>query len=711
MGSQYERAAATPAQPAQRIERFFQASLLGLLASGFLALAFSGYLDSATIGLTVVGLLARAVVVFGDFRDLQFSPRAANALTLAYIGFYPIDYLYLSKEFIPATVHLVCFLSVIRILSARTNRDYFFVKVLAFLELLGATLLSSNISFFVFLTMFLVFGVATLCCSEIRRSSQQPNRIAMPRANFHFRLAAITAGITLGIMLMTVGLFVLLPRTARVAFRSLIPEKYHVTGFANEVSLGQLGQIQQSSAPMLHVLIDGVHQHLPLKWRGGALSQFDGKRWYNPPGQNQTIRVDHGLAILADENQRRRLGQRIAYQVRVDSADADALFFAGVPEFVQTNLPILLRTPQGAFRTGRGFGAASQYAATSFRPETETTPYLVPPLPADVATEYLLLPNLDRRIVDLARNLDHGGTTPDRARVFEQYLRTNYSYTTELLKQEVPDPLANFLFERRAGHCEYFASAMAVMLRAVHIPSRVVTGFQSGVYNPMTGWHVLRASDAHSWVEAWAPGHGWMTFDPTPPANSPQGKPWSTLALYLDAGEMWWQRWVMDYDLDHQLYLASRFEQSTRGWKGISTQGWLKGLLPAVLGFFDRTKNVILTSGAALIFGVLLWSFLPSLIDAIRRQYHLRRIRQEGAGASDAALLYMRMLDILRKRGYEKPGWLTPTEFASVIPESRTATLVQEFTALYQQLRYGNTRVPGDRMLVLLDELGGVKRR
>ena len=219
----------------------------------------------------------------------------------------------------------------VRILSARTNRDYFFVKVLAFLELVAATLLSSNISFFVFLTMFLVFGVATFCCSEIRRSIQQPKRIAMPRANFHVRLAAITAVITLGIVLMTAGLFVLLPRTARAAFRSFVPERYHVTGFANEISLGQLGQIQQSSAPMLHVLIDGVHQHLPIKWRGGALSQFDGRRWYNPVGQNQTIRVDHGLAVLADEDQRRRIGQRITYQVRIDSLEADALFFAGVP--------------------------------------------------------------------------------------------------------------------------------------------------------------------------------------------------------------------------------------------------------------------------------------------------------------------------------------------------------------------------------------------
>ena len=288
MGAQSGRALHAPAQPAERIERFFQASLLGLLTSGFLALAFSGYLDTATIGLTVIGLMARAVAVFGDFHDCNFPPAIANALTLSYIGFYPLDYMYLSREFIPATVHLVCFLSVVRVLSARTNRDYFFVKVLAFLELLGATLLSSNISFFIFLTMFLIFGVATFCCSEIRRSSQQPRRIAMPRVNFHARLAALTATITFGIVLMTAGLFVLLPRTARAAFQSFVPERYHVTGFANEVSLGQIGQIQQSSTPMLHVLIDGIHQHLPLKWRGGALSQFDGKRWYNPVGQNQT---------------------------------------------------------------------------------------------------------------------------------------------------------------------------------------------------------------------------------------------------------------------------------------------------------------------------------------------------------------------------------------------------------------------------------------
>ena len=242
--SQHERAIRTPAQPAaEAVEQFFQVSLLGLLVSGFLALAFSGYLDVVTIVSDRRSVCWPArLQCSGTSGAGAFPPLIANALTLAYIGFYPLDYMYLSREFIPATVHLICFLAVVRVLSARTNRDYFFVKCSRFWNLLRATLLSSNISFFVFLTMFVVFGVATFCCSEIRRSSQQPRRIAMPRVNFHGRLAAMTAVITVGIVLMTAGLFILLPRTARAAFRSFVPERYHVTGFANEISLGQLGQ-------------------------------------------------------------------------------------------------------------------------------------------------------------------------------------------------------------------------------------------------------------------------------------------------------------------------------------------------------------------------------------------------------------------------------------------------------------------------------------
>ena len=100
----------------------------------------------------------------------------------------------------------------------------------------------------------------------------------------------------------------------------------------------------------------------------------------------------------------------------------------------------------------------------------------------------------------------------DKAAALENYLRTRFGYTLQLPQTKEKDPIANFLFERKQGHCEYFASAMAVMLRTLGIPSRVVNGFRSDEFNDLTGNYVVRAKDAHSWVEAYFPGYGWHIF-------------------------------------------------------------------------------------------------------------------------------------------------------------------------------------------------------
>src|ERR1039458_5453253 len=148
-----------------------------------------------------------------------------------------------------------------------------------------------------------------------------------------------------------------------------------------------------------------------------------------------------------------------------------------------------------------------------------------------------------------------------RARAIERRLRSDYGYTLQLPARETADPLANFLFTRRKGHCEYFASAMAVMLRSLGIPARLATGFQSGVYNPVSDLWLVRASDAHSWVEAWIPGYGWTTFDPTPADPNSGGLALvAQLSLYLDAAETFWQEWVMTYDVARQGTLAYRME-------------------------------------------------------------------------------------------------------------------------------------------------------
>src|SRR5438477_10759773 len=138
------------ASAAVSVERFFQFSLLGLVASGYLAVAGSGYLDTPTIMLTAAGLLLRGLLIYG-FVQFELSERASTLITIGYTGFYILDYFLLSREFLPATVHLVFFLAVMKILTAQTSRDHLYTACIAFLELLAAAILSINFNFFVFL--------------------------------------------------------------------------------------------------------------------------------------------------------------------------------------------------------------------------------------------------------------------------------------------------------------------------------------------------------------------------------------------------------------------------------------------------------------------------------------------------------------------------------------------------------------------------------
>jgi hypothetical protein len=318
---------------------------------------------------------------------------------------------------------------------------------------------------------------------------------------------------------------------------------------------------------------------------------------------------------------------------------------------------------------------------------------------------YLQLPSnqLDPRIPELARAFAARASTDlERARAIERRLRSDYGYTLELPQQEVKDPLAYFLFTRKKGYCEYFASAMTVMLRTVGIPSRLVTGFQSGVYNPINEQWVVRASDAHSWVEGWIPGYGWITFDPTPPDPNPGFALLTRFGFYLDAAQTFWRDWVVSYDVNRQGTLTDRIEQGTRRL-GIRWFDLLVGLKADGLG---RTMESFgPAAGFGLVIGAGLWLLGPRLVLILRMQRRVRRVRRGQAGAGDATLLYQRMLYILQRRGYQKPPWFTPAEFAASLPPTGLGSAVTEFTATYNAWRFGGRTDLAPRLSGLLDEL------
>src|SRR5450432_1873124 len=187
------------ASAAISVERFFQFSLLGLVSSGYLAVAGSGYLDTATIALTAAGLLLRGLSIGGVLR-LDISERATTLGTVGYTGFFLLDYFAISRDFLTATVHLVFFLAVIKVLTSKTSRDYLYTAAIAFLELLAAAILSASFNFFVFLALYLLCAIAALTSGEIRRSIDRSTVTAHSGLkSFYARLSLLAALVTLGI--------------------------------------------------------------------------------------------------------------------------------------------------------------------------------------------------------------------------------------------------------------------------------------------------------------------------------------------------------------------------------------------------------------------------------------------------------------------------------------------------------------------------------
>ena len=247
------------------------------------------------------------------------------------------------------------------------------------------------------------------------------------------------------------------------------------------------------------------------------------------------------------------------------------------------------------------------------------------------ALVYLQLPRLDPRVPQLAAQITGSASSNyDKAVALEKYLKTHYGYTLQLPRSQVKDPLANFLFERKQGHCEYFASSMAVMLRTLRIPSRVVNGFRSDEFNDLTSNYVVRAKNAHSWVEAYFPGYGWVTFDPTPGggAASPQG--WGRAMLYLDAAASFWREWVISYDSSHHYILSRSVMSGTRSfWERART--WSRLRYTRLLNFAKKgQRGIEHAPGRWFAVGVvvaLLWLLLANA-ERIARMIRIKRLRE-----------------------------------------------------------------------------------
>ncbi len=691
-------------------DRLFERSLLGMLVSGFLALASTGELSPAVLGLSAAGFTARILLLTFQ-RSMPLPAVLIHTLVILYAGFYPLDFTYLSGDFLGSTVRMICFLTVVKGLTFRTDRDAYYAVLIGFTQLLAAALLSASLLFFVFLAVFLFCGVTTFSVWEIRRGGRGARAaIHVHSSGFHRRLLAVSLFSSIGILCFTVALFFVLPRTARAALQNLVSNKFHLPGFGGEVDLRKIGEIQTSSRTIMYVRIPDQGEVLSLRWRGSTMSRFDGQRWTTSGDLAETIRLRYGNTAIPIRTHGGRQGIRVEYEVQLTETGMNALFVAGIPELLTTNVGSITVLSNGTIRTLSDLPAVLRYSVRSFFDARGGDGTAL--LTGDELRRLLEVPRgFDSRIIELAQRA--AGTENHsrlQARRLVEYLQSNYGYTLELPANEQADPISHFLFERKAGHCEYFASSLALMLRSIGIPSRVVTGFQGGRLNPINGWYTVRASDAHSWVEAFIPGDGWTAFDATPATARVQGAPmFARVTNLIEAADLFWQDWVVQYDLERQFKLANQLEQTRFGTRTRPAIGFFESMreTTAAAGLWLKAHLVLLASLGVI--GLLGRMLGPRAWRRWRERRRRSRLAEGRAEASDATVLYRQLLETLEQNQIRKPSWFTPMEFAEKLPPSELSAQVAEFTRAYNRLRFGHDATAVGEMLAIYDRIRGAR--
>lgn len=705
-----------------RAGRVFHVSLLVLVTVAFLTVASTGRLDAFSIGIFTTALLFRVLVSAGVLRA-KFPRGLGSFLAVGYLAYYCYEIfgggVQALPRLIPATVQMLFFFTALKLVIADRGRDYFYLGILAFLHILVASMFIGSVVYLGLLFVFIVVAILTCTSFEIWNNCESSARVAedfgaVKSRHFARRLMVLAGALGLAILILSAGLFVVFPRTLGISSLPGLQGDFQV-GFADEIDLGATGTLSLDDSPVMHVESMNGAGLEGLRWRGIGLSEFNGVRWSAPVGGEVLLSPD--LAALRGERRRAPTGRDVEYAVTMQPLRVKALFLAGLTDTihlsprlsqdVRVNATDSLLIDSSELQPLR-YGAKGWVSdRDSFKPAP-----VVELFSEKFKKTYLQLPGIDARIPRLAEQITGLHRLPlEKAKALEQFLQNRYAYSLDLPQRRAEDPLAHFLFERRQGHCEYFASAMAVMLRSQGIPARIAAGFFGGVYSPLTGRQVIRGSDAHSWVEAYIDRYGWLTFDPTPPVRGLAGD-WMSYWLILDAVESSWTSWVIDYDVNRQLALAQVVQAKTRNaaWDVISFSTaigeFFEGIESAMVGVPISPGNVPwVLMAVVLTVAVLLWLSWVWARPRLVLWYHARRLRVGKGAMSDCSYLYAKALDVLRRQGFRREAWETAEEFAQSIDSAMLRRRWEEITVSYNAARFGADRKAAQRLPELVAAL------
>lgn len=472
-----------------------------------------------------------------------------------------------------AGVALLSLAFTLKLLEMFRRRDAYVVLVLANFVLASACLFdrSPGTAIYVFLGMVTVLAALI----SINLDASHLSSISFPRQASKMVLQALP------IMIL---LFVLVPRFAPL-WHMPADKNRAKTGMSDVISPGDVSELSQSSALAFRVEFEGaVPPPAERYWRGLTYSWFDGRRW----SQAQPARGDQGEYVSFYRNpqpwakvQAEVLQEpRHRYRVILEATGQQWLYALTVPHLLQSNRDDIALVTDYRLVTRQPIETAVSYEVLS-----GTLPPNVESLTPAEYRHFLRVPGENNaRTRQWASQLrEQFASDEELIRYLLNWFRQNEFYYTLSPPLYSHNGIDEFLFDQRRGFCEHYASAMAVVLRAAGIPTRLVGGYQGGRMNSVGTHLMVRQYDAHAWVEAWLPGRGWIELDPTAAvapervelgleaALSGVGETlfsgveritqlaWiQTLRNWADYLDFAWSKWVLGYDQQRQLDFLKR---------------------------------------------------------------------------------------------------------------------------------------------------------
>ncbi len=684
-----------------------------LAALGVIAVVNTASMSPWTTAIVLVGLaLALAVP-----ESWQHKPALRHLATIGPLTLFAVQGVRLlsGRSALDVAVEFAALLQVIRLATRRGAAHDQQIIVLALLHFVAGTVLGGGLSYALCFFGFLVVAPGALVLSHLRREVEGNYRqgardrtglpVDVPRILRSRRVVgrgflATTCLLSVPIFLFTAALFVLFPRVGLSLLLLSHPRNVRMVGFSDHVDLGEVGQIRTDPSLALRFDVQDLPEPPPptltLRLRGTAFDRYDGRAW------SRTLRDrPHGgeapdtlvLARRPDPTRDRRV------TIDLEPIDPAVVFLPprtvavqirSQQQAVNGETVALARGPEGEVRYVGSDAHGLRYDAFV---ASDKEPIL-DLLHAQDRGRYLDIPaDLPKRIGELAHEWADAQPTPyAKAKAIEEHLKHDFKYDLGSPSGGKPQPVDHFLFESKRGHCEFFSTAMALMLREIGIPSRNVTGFVGGTYNRFGRYYAVRQGDSHSWVEAYVeePVRGWVTFDPTPTSGArplqETGGAWVYVRDLVEAMSQRWNRYVVGYDLKTQVRL---FEDLSRRYDRIRrSTGTDHGAL-------ERVTRAPVLAGTALVLTAAAYALWRKRRAPAKKTTEPTQLPKIDAQQEAATALYRSLESALALQGLGRPPALPPLRYAEQLVEKShpLGDEVLELTTTYLEARFGGTKI------------------